>query len=330
MNEFQLVDSYGRQMTYLRLSVTDQCQFRCVYCMPPEGVASLPRAKYMSAQEMELFVRAVADMGVWRLRLTGGEPLIHKDIVSLVERFAQVPGIRDLSLTTNGERLPELVDDLKRAGLQRINISLDSLDPVRFQELTLSSSYYKVWDGIQRSLEAGLKVKINVVVMNGISAEEIDGFARLAFEQPVEVRFIEFMPLCGTGWRPDLTLPIDVVRSQIAENYNLAPITRGSEVAESYRMVGGKGGVGYIASMTEPFCSTCSRIRIGATGQIQLCLFSSLTYNMLPTLRRCASVAEVQTEVRKAVMSKPASHPWVNGNDKVKPEETAMIRTIGG
>ncbi len=330
MNDVQLVDSYGRAMTYLRLSVTDQCQFRCVYCMPPEGIKSLPRNDYMSADEMELFVRSVAAMGVWRLRLTGGEPLIRKDIVSLVERFSKVPGIEDLSLTTNGERLPELLDELKRAGLRRINISLDSMDPVRFQKLTLSGSFDKVWDGIHQSLEAGLKVKLNVVVMNGISAEEIDSFARLAFEQPIEVRFIEFMPLCGTGWRQDLTLPIDVVRSQIAASYKLAPLSRGSEVAESYRMVDGKGGVGYIASMTEPFCSTCSRIRISATGQIQLCLFSALTYNILPTLRRGASIQEIQAEVRKAVMSKPASHPWVDGKSQVEPEKTAMIRTIGG
>lgn len=330
MTDFQLVDSYGRRMTYLRLSVTDQCQFRCVYCMPPEGIAMLPRVDYMTAGEMELFVQAVAAMGVWRLRLTGGEPLIRKDIVSLVERFSKVPGIEDISLTTNGERLPELVGDLKRAGLRRINISLDSMNPARFQELTLSGSFDKVWNGIHQCLEAGLKVKINVVVMNGISAEEIDAFARLAFEQPVEVRFIEFMPLCGTGWRPDLTLPIDVVRSQIAANYNLEPLPRGSEVAESYRMVDGRGGVGYIASMTEPFCSTCSRIRISATGRIQLCLFSNVTYNLLPALRRGASIEEIQAEVRKAVMSKPASHPWVGGKSQVKPEETAMIRTIGG
>ncbi len=330
MTDFKLVDSYGRQMTYLRLSVTDQCQFRCVYCMPPEGIAMLPRADYMTAGEMELFVRAVAAMGVWRLRLTGGEPLIRKDIVSLVERFSKIPGVEDLSLTTNGERLPELVGDLKRAGLRRLNISLDSMNPERFKELTLSGSFDKVWNGIHQSLEAGLKVKINVVVMNGITAEEIDDFARLAFEQPVEVRFIEFMPLCGTGWRPDLTLPIDVVRSQIATNYNLEPLPRGSEVAESYRMVGGKGGVGYIASMTEPFCSTCSRIRISATGRIQLCLFSNITYNLLPALRKEASIEEIQAEVRKAVMSKPESHPWVDGKSQVKPEETAMIRTIGG
>ena len=330
MSKRELVDSYGRRITYLRLSVTDQCQFRCIYCMPPEGVASLPRADYMTPDEMEQFVRAVADLGVWRLRLTGGEPLIRKDIVSLVERFSRIEGITDLALTTNAELLAPIVTDLQKAGLNRINISLDSLDPARFTELTLSNSFDKVWNGIEKSLEAGLKIKLNVVVMKGISTEEIDGFARLAFENPIEIRFIEFMPLCGTGWRPDLSLPIDVVRSQIAQSYNLQAQPRGSEVAESYRMVDGKGAIGYIASMTEPFCSTCSRIRISATGRIQLCLFSSLTYNMLPILRRGASLNEIQDEVCKAVMKKPESHPWANGDSDVKPEDNATIRTIGG
>ncbi len=329
MNGSALIDSESRKITYLRLSVTDQCQFRCVYCMPPEGIKPLPSKDYMTVDEMERFVRAAAAMGVWRVRLTGGEPLIRKDIVELVDRLGKVPGVEDISLTTNGERLPELVDDLKAAGLKRLNISLDSLDPVRFEKVTLSKSFDKVWDGIQKSLSAGLKVKLNAVVMNGMSEEEIDGFARLAFEQPVEVRFIEFMPLCGTGWKPELCLPIDVVRSRIAKNYRLLPLKRGSEVAEAYELVGGAGRIGFIASMTEPFCSTCSRIRLSATGKIQLCLFSPLTYNILPALRDGASHEELQEQIRRAVWKKPASHPWVNGSTMTQ-ENTAMIRSIGG
>lgn len=325
-----LVDSYGRAVTYLRLSVTDQCQFRCVYCMPPEGIEYLPRNEYMTPQEMERFVTALADMGVWRLRLTGGEPLLHPDIVGLVDRLAAVPGIRDMALTTNGERLPDLLDDLIKAGLQRVNISLDSLDPQRFEQVTLSKSFDKVMEAIWRSRDAGLDVKINVVVMRGISPGEIDGFARLAFENDLEVRFIEFMPLCGTGWKPELTLPMDVVRSQIRSQYRLEERPRGSEVAESYTMTGGRGRIGFIASMTEPFCSTCSRIRMSCTGKIQLCLFSNITYNMLPTLRSGADISTLQEEIRRAVYKKPASHPWADGPTEAQPELNAMIRTIGG
>ncbi len=325
-----MIDSQGRQITYLRLSVTDQCQFRCLYCMPPEGIETLPRQDYMTSEEMERFVRAVAEMGVSRLRLTGGEPLLRKDIVSLVACFSVIPGITDLALTTNGERLPQLAFDLKQAGLQRINISLDSLDPKRFQEITLSDSFHQVWKGIERSLEVGLKVKINVVAMKGMTENEIDGFSKLAFLYPVEVRFIEFMPLCGTGWKPELVLPIEEVRSRIFAQYKMRSLPRGSEVAESYEVVNGKGRVGFIASMTEPFCGTCSRIRLSATGKIQLCLFSPLQYDLLPTLRRQASLEEIQEEIQRTVLRKPASHPWVNGKALVKPEETAMIRSIGG
>lgn len=326
----KLVDSYGRQVTYLRLSVTDHCQFRCVYCMPPEGIDHLPRNDYMTADEMERFVTAVAELGVWRVRLTGGEPLLRDDIVSLTERLARVPGVRDLALTTNGERLSPIVDDLKRAGLSRINISLDTLDADRFRKITLSDSYEKVRRSIDHALHAGLNVKVNVVAMRGISDDEIDGFAQLAFENQLEVRFIEFMPLCGTGWRPDLTLPIDHVRSRIRSQYRLISLSRGTEVAESYDIVGGKGRVGFIASMTEPFCSTCSRIRITATGKVQLCLFSNITYDMLPALRRGASIGELQDAVNTALYKKPASHPWANGPTDTAPEANAMIRTIGG
>jgi cyclic pyranopterin phosphate synthase len=330
MTSQQLVDSYGRQITYLRLSVTDRCQFRCVYCLPPEGIDYLPRHEYMTSEEMERFVAAVADLGVWRIRLTGGEPLLHEDIVGLVERLNVIPGVRDLALTTNGERLPDLVDDLRRAGLKRVNISLDSLDAARFEKITLSKSFEKVKESIWRSLDAGLGVKINAVAMRGISDEEIDGFANLAYENNLEVRFIEFMPLCGTGWRPDLTLPIETIRSRIKSQFRLEPISRGSEVAENYNILGGKGRIGFIASMTEPFCSTCSRIRLSATGKIQLCLFSHLTYNILPALRRGDSIEQLQHEIINAVYKKPASHPWAHGPTDAAPEANAMIRTIGG
>lgn len=284
----------------------------------------------MTPGEMENFVAAMADMGVWRIRLTGGEPLLRKDIVSIVERLARIPGVRDLALTTNGELLTPLLPDLKRAGLNRVNISLDSLNPERFRRITLSDSYEKVRSSIDNALDAGLAVKVNAVAMRGITHEEIDGFAKLAFDNPLEVRFIEFMPLCGTGWKPDLTLPIEDVRSRVKSQYRLISTERGSEVAESYKIAGGRGSIGFIASMTEPFCSGCSRIRISATGKIQLCLFSNVTYNILPELRSGASMAEIQQSVRNATLRKPASHPWANGETAADPGANAMIRTIGG
>ncbi len=326
----QLKDSFGREITYLRLSVTDRCPFRCVYCVPSEGIKALKRDAYLSPEEMERFVRAMAGMGVWRLRLTGGEPLVRKDIVSLVERFAAISEIRDLALTTNGQRLSNVVYDLKEAGLQRINISLDSLDPKRFQEITGSDSFFKVWSGIIRSLEAGLKVKINVVALQGISKEEIDGFARLAFQYSLEVRFIEFMPLCGSAWKPEMVVPIDEIRSRIAQGYKMAPLSRGTEVAESYDLVGGKGRVGFIASMTEPFCSKCSRIRMSADGKIQLCLFSNIQYDLRPSLQKGAGLEEIQEAIRRMVLKKEAEHPYTGEGMKRREAAHGMMQAIGG
>lgn len=325
-----LKDSLGRSITYLRLSVTDRCSFNCVYCTPPEGLNLLPANHYLEPGEMEQLVRALSEMGVWKLRITGGEPLMRKDIVSLIARFSSIPGIRDLALTTNGEKLPELAYPLKEAGLQRINISCDSLDPKRFFEITRSRSFFRVWSGIHRSLEAGLKVKINVVLLKGITNQEIDAFARFALHFPLEVRFIEFMPLCGLAWKPELVVPVDQVRSHLQQQFLMVPLKRGNEVAESYALANGRGRIGFIGSMTEPFCSKCSRLRISAAGKVQLCLFSSVQYNLAPLLKKGAPLSTLQQVIRSLVLRKPASHPWVSGPTKKRPEDNAKIRLIGG
>lgn len=324
-----LQDALGRQITYLRLSVTDRCQFRCVYCVPHEGLKKNSQSN-LSPDEMERLVRAVAAMGVWRLRLTGGEPLIRPDLLSLVGRFSAIPGITDLALTTNGERLADMAGDLKEAGLTRINISLDSLNPRRFHEITKSDSFFKVWSGVMRSLAAGLKVKLNVVALAGITDDEIDSFAALAFQHNLEVRFIEYMPLCGSAWNPDLVVPIEKIRSRIASRYDLAPEERGSEVAQSYALAGGLGRVGFIGSMTEPFCSKCSRLRVSAAGKIQLCLFSDLQYDLAPVIRSMPDVELIQETLKQLVLRKPAGHTY-SGKAAQRPEPAhGLMQAIGG
>ncbi len=325
-----LTDSYNRPITYLRLSVTDRCQFRCVYCVPIEGIKNLPQESQLSLGEIERLIRALAKMGVWRVRFTGGEPLLRPDILSLVALSSTIPGITDLALTTNGEYLADLAFDLKRFGLNRVNISLDSMKPERFKELTCSRAFDKVWKGIHRSLEVGLKVKINVVVLKGISSAEIDSFADLAFRFPLEVRFLEFMPLCGSAWKPELFWPIEKVKSQIAATYKMKALDRGTEVAESFQLIGGKGRIGYIASMTEPFCSKCSRIRMSADGKIQLCLFSPIQYDLLPALRGGASLEEIQQKISALVLKKPEKHPFSGEGVKRKEAAHGMMRAIGG
>lgn len=325
----QLTDSYNRQLTYLRLSVTDRCQFRCVYCTPIEGIPKFPKEQYLTADEMERLVLACAQMGVWRLRLTGGEPLLRPDILSLVARFSSIPGITDLALSTNGELLGEMADDLKHYGLKRVNISLDSLDPERFFQLTQSRSFDRVWKGIHQALKAGLQVKLNVVALQGMTKKEILDFSKLATDLPVEVRFIEFMPLCGSGWKPELVLPMAEIR-EVLIGQGLRALTRGSEVAESYQIAGGKGRIGMIASLTEPFCTNCSRIRVSSMGKIQLCLFSGLQVDLLNLLRSEAPIEEIQARIREIVFHKPERHPYTQEGRFEKRPAHGHMRQIGG
>lgn len=325
-----LQDAHGRPITYLRLSVTDRCQFRCLYCVPAEGAPLASTAEYLSVAEMERLITALAAMGVWRLRLTGGEPLLRHDIVALVARFAKIPGIRDLALSTNGEHLAPIAQVLKDAGLARVNVSLDSLDPARFQTLTHSRAFEKVWQGIYAALAAGLKVKLNVVALKGLSETEIDGFAALAWRLPLEVRFIEFMPLCGSSWNPELVLPIVAVRDRIGQRFALKRLFRGSEVAESYELVGGRGRVGFIGSMTEPFCSRCSRIRVNAVGKIQTCLFSKLSYDIRAALGADITPAETEREIRRIVLMKPKQHAYVQAGWQHPEPAHGLMRAMGG
>jgi len=326
----ELMDSFNRQITYLRLSVTDRCQFKCTYCVPPQGVSHQASNLYLTPDEMELFVRSMAKCGVRKLRLTGGEPLLRKDILNLVARFSSIAEINDLALSTNGEYLENCAFKLKKLGLTGVNISLDSLDPARFYQLTGAHRLDKVWKGVHRAVEVGLKVKINVVALKGMSLEEIDRFAKLAFEHPLEVRFIEFMPLCGAGWKPELVLPIKIIRDRIHKQYQTQRQPRGSDVAESYQLIGGKGSIGYIASMTEPFCQNCSRIRMNAFGKIQLCLFSALQYNMRPLIRGGATKTEIGQEVQRVLLNKPKNHPYIGQKNFSKQPAHDLMQTIGG
>ncbi|MBI4208529.1 MAG: GTP 3',8-cyclase MoaA [Deltaproteobacteria bacterium] len=326
-----LTDSFGRTIDYLRISVTDRCNFRCIYCMPPEGIPTLPREEILTFEEIARVARIFLKLGGRRLRITGGEPLLRKNVVELVEQLAGLPKLKDLALTTNGFFLSKLAQPLKDAGLQRINISLDSLDHTQFSKLTKCSKFEDVWEGIEQALTADLKVKINVVIMKGINEKEILRFGGLAKNSSIEVRFIEFMPLCGTGWRPEWVFPIKEVRDLLKENFTLAPIPRGQEVAESYRIENGKGNVGFIASLTEPFCDSCSRLRLTADGKLRSCLFSNAEVELKPWLRGAEPVDEmIERIIIQAVRSKPAGHGMTYPITTKNPEELPKIRFVGG
>ena len=347
---FQLIDSFGSKIDYLRVSLTDRCNFRCVYCVPPQGMPFMQLCEVLSAGEIVRAIRFFAEMGIRRVRLTGGEPLLREDIVEIVRAIKKIGLIEDLSVTTNGSLLEPLLTPLKEAGLDRLNISLDSLDPKRFQSITLSDSYDKVYCAARAALAFGFPVKLNIVVLRGLRDEEIISFVKLAQRYPLEVRFLEFMPLCGEGWDPDFVLPISEVKKVVFRHFEMTPppslgggVTadepKSGQVAQTFTISGNQGKVGFIASLTESFCDRCSRIRLTANGRIRPCLFSDVEVSLWNLLRDEASDDEIKESIKLAVAMKPAGNayrdrPFDPGSDcellrQALPNE-AVMRRIGG
>ena len=324
----QLVDPFGRTVRDLRISVTDRCNFRCQYCMPAEGMQWLPREEILSFEEIERFARICINyFGFDGIRLTGGEPLVRAHLPELVERLALL-GV-DTALTTNGATLRMHAKALAEAGLKRINISLDSLQPERFLELTRRDELDRVLDGIEAAVDAGLKpVKINAVMMRGINDDEIVDFAEFGRDKGLTVRFIEFMPLeAGDVWNEDLVVPADEIVEEINNAIPIEPIVRGSEPAERWRYSDGKGEVGVIASVTKPFCGDCDRVRLTAEGQFRTCLFAVDEFDMRSLLRSEANDEEIAKAIVDAVGTKWAGHS-IGQVNFIRPSRT--MSQIGG
>jgi cyclic pyranopterin phosphate synthase len=321
-----LVDSFGRRMETLRLSVTDRCNFRCRYCMPPEGLPWIPTDTYLSFDDIETVARAFLELGGSKLRITGGEPLLREDLPDLVRRLHQLPGLQSLGITTNASHLKDCAQDLWNAGLRRLNISIDSLNPCKFEWISLSNSFARVWEGLHAALDLGFQIKINTVVLKGITEREVCDLVALAIRHKMETRFIEFMPLCGTGWRPELGFPIQTVREWIESRWSLTEIPRGSDPAQSYSVQGTEARVGFIASLSESFCDRCSRIRMSANGIIRPCLFSKMGTDIKPYLIDATVLKE---KLREIVWGKPAGHGAL-ALDEWRGEDMPSIRSIGG
>lgn len=296
----------------------------------------MPGSRYLTVAEIARFARVAGGLGVTRFRLTGGEPLLRKEVVDIVVALRRsVPGA-ELSATTNGSNLVSLAGPLRAAGLDRLNVSLDSLDPDRFEEVTRYGHYRRVRDGVEKALEYGFPIKLNVVVMRGISDDEILAFVGLALDYDMDVRFLEFMPLCGSGWRPDLVYPIGRVREIITRRFELTERPRGDRPAQSFSLAGGRGRVGFIAPLSEPFCENCSRIRISADGNIRPCLFSDFEVAVGHLLKDGASDERVAEIVRRAVRNKPAGSQFADEPFQGVPSGNSyatagpFIRSIGG
>ena len=312
----------------LRISVTDRCNFRCRYCMPAEGMNWLPRSEILTFEEIERFARiCVERFGFDGIRLTGGEPTVRAHLPALVERLAGI-GV-DVAMTTNGATLRALADPLARAGLRRINISLDSFRPDRFLDLTRRDELDHVLDGIDAALEAGLQpVKLNAVLMRGINDDEVVDFATYGRERGVTVRFIEFMPLdAGGEWSEQLVVPADEIVAAIDAVFPLEPVRRGSEPAERFRYRDGRGEIGVIASVTHPFCASCDRVRLTAEGMFRTCLFATREFDMRSLLRSDATDEEIAAAVEAAVGTKWAGHS-IGQVDFIRPARS--MSQIGG
>src|SRR5262245_9955777 len=327
-----LKDSYGRAIRDLRISITDRCNFRCFYCMPKEAMEWQPKAEILSYEEIitlsEIFVR----LGINKLRVTGGEPMLRRDVESLIGKLAQLDGVEDLAMTTNAHFLRGRAKGLKEAGLQRITISLDSLTPERFALLTGRNELTQVLDGIDAALEAGLiPVKVNCVIIRGINDDQAIRFAEFARAKGLFVRFIEFMPLDnGKIWRREMVVPGDELRQKIHAIYPLERVNSAniSETARRWRFAdGAPGEIGFINPVTQPFSGHCSRIRLTADGMIRTCLFSTVEYNIKRLLRSGATRDELAGFILTAVEKKEDRH-HINDPEFVQPLRT--MSCIGG
>lgn len=324
-------DSHGRTIDYLRISLTDRCNLRCIYCMPEEGVCSMAHEEILTLEEVETVVRVAAEMGFKHIRLTGGEPLVRKGVVDCVRSIVNTPGIERVAMTTNGTLLPRMAKDLKAAGLSRVNISLDTLDADQFRFITRRGELDDTLAGIDAALEAGLgPVKVNAVVVRSLQ-QDLLAFARLSVDRPLHVRFIEYMPVGessgvdGCGWGPDDVVPSDeVVRivSERAQAEGLGPlIPQNKQAAEGwgparyFAFEGAQGTVGVISPMSRHFCGECNRLRLTADGKLRPCLFSDVEYDVRTPVR-AGDTEGVKTAILEALGHKPEDHYDIVGTDR--------------
>ena len=329
-----LKDSYGRPIRDLRVSLTDRCNFRCFYCLPHGESPIAPKEQMLSYEEIEYVCEIFVELGIEKIRLTGGEPMMRRDIETIIGKLSKLKfaGLHDLALTTNGYFLPDRAQSLKDAGLDRVTISLDSLKRHVFKKMTGVDVLDRVLAGISAAKQAGLEpIKINAVIVRDHNEDEVADFAAFAREHDVKMRFIEFMPLdSGHEWSRDMVVSGREIRERIDQRFPLTPIqvARGSDTSSRYRFAdGAPGEIGIIAPVTEPFCGACSRIRLTADGQIRTCLFSTIEHSLRDVIRTGATRDEIVDYIEAVVMKKEPRH-FINDPGFVAPSRTMSF--IGG
>jgi cyclic pyranopterin phosphate synthase len=307
-----LMDNFARRINYLRISITDRCNLRCRYCMPDEGIGLIPHDEILRYEEILRVARLYGQLGINKIRLTGGEPLVRKGALDLIRGILQIQEIEDLSLTTNGVLLGEFASDLVRAGIKRINVSLDTLNREKFAYITRGDRFPEVRMGIEKALDMGMfPVKLNVVAIKGFNDDEILQFARLTLEKPFTVRFIEFMPTAGVDfWNFDHVLTVDMIRKEIGKLGTLIPVD-GEErdgPATRFRIEGAAGELGFISPISSHFCNNCNRLRLTPDGKLRACLFSDKEIDLKSHVRNDCSDEKLQDLLMAALRNKPQRH----------------------
>ena len=317
-----MVDTYGREIYYLRLSVTDRCNLRCRYCMPEDGICKKSHLEMLTEDEMIMAVEAAASLGIRKLRLTGGEPLVKKNILSICERSAAVEGIHEVCMTTNGVLLPQMAKDLKAAGVDRLNISLDTLNPDKYAYITRIGTLEQAVRGIEAALEAGFqKLKINAVLIGGFNDDEIPALAELSRRYPADVRFIELMPMTeNEEFGQQAYVPGSAVLTALPE---LMQTEQNDGVAQLYRLPDAQGNIGLISAVSSHFCAACNRIRLTADGKLKPCLHSDQEYSI-----KGLDLEGMRQEIRRTILSKPACHAPLSAAERSGAKRS--MNKIGG
>ena len=311
------IDRFGRRITYLRISLTDHCNLRCVYCMP-EDMTFRPNAEMMQDDEVFTLTRLFASLGFTKVRLTGGEPTVRAHIVDIVRGIAATEGIQSVSMTTNGVLLSKLAQPLAEAGLQRVNVSIDTLDPGKFQRLTRWGKLQDVWDGILAAEQAGLTpIKLNAVVVRGYNEDDVVDLARLTLDHPWQVRFIEMMPFAGaTDLQTSQVVTMAEIQERIEDSLGDLQVSNDGKLdgeARVFRLPKAKGDVGFISSVTAPFCASCNRARLTSDGRLRLCLLREKEVDLLTPLRAGASLEDLRQIIIGGVWEKPWGHGLADG-----------------
>ncbi|MDC1153046.1 GTP 3',8-cyclase MoaA [Nitrospinaceae bacterium] len=327
----KLIDGMGRTIVNLRISVTDRCNFRCTYCMPADNVEFMDRSNLLSFEEIQRVAQIVSRMGINRLRLTGGEPLMRKNLPVLIKMLSEVDGIDDIAMTTNAYFLKDQAQSLKDAGLKRLNVSLDALDPKKFRDVNRRDCLQSVLDGLDTARKVGFKsIKINAVAVRNFSETEIMSLIEMGRSDGFEIRFIEFMPLDSDKvWERDKVLFGHEIVNMIKENYELVPIDNSLEIgpASEYNFADGKGKIGIITAVSNPFCDHCNRIRMTADGKLRTCLFSTEETDLKELIRSGATDKTIIETLKQAVLVKEPGHK-INLDDFERP--TRAMHAIGG